>query len=318
MAGVGATIGSTGILESMRTIFANAGYPSGGSGLCPPHHGSGNDPRWTLGSGWAVFVGGLVSSNSTNTNPAVFTSTQTGTIVDVWLLKTSGAATYTLIIDGGSATTITPTGTNKLYRHRVTGLANTTHTVSIARATGTAFLLGVDVHGTTGLLVFNGGNAGAQSSVATGQYYYAADVASNGQNDNDGLKQSYGCDLILLGPWWTNDYGTGVTAAAYKTNMQAAITSALATNVNGYPYPADVVLVADIRGYDGAVLDPYLAALYELADTNDLPLVDMMDRWPSTLSTAVGYGLKSDSLHPSAAGYADWATAIIQGLGLLS
>lgn len=316
MAGTGATIGSTGILEQIRTMLDNAGFTAGGTGLCTPHHGSGLDPRWSLGAGWAVF-GGIASSNSTNSNPAVFTSDKAGTIVDVWFLKTSGSSVYDVIIDGGAPTTVTPTGTNKLYRHRVTGLANTTHTVSIARNSGTSFLHGVDVHSGTGVRLFNAGIAGGTSNGGNSQYYSPANSAGNGYDDNDGgLHSGYNADLIFIGPFWTNDYGTGISAATFKTNMQANINAAKLTS-NGSAYAADIVLLTDIRGYDGTVLDGYWNAMYELADENDLPLVDLMDRWPPTLTVANAYGLKSDGLHPNAAGYVDWAQAIVRGLALL-
>lgn len=92
--------------------------------------------------------------------------------------------------------------------------------------------------------------------------------------------------------------------AAYKTAYQALINKA---KLSG-----DVIMVIDIpsntANSSGAVGAAYRLACYQLADTNQCPLIDLNKRYTSyTVSSPLYY---SDGIHQIPAGYCDMAQAI--------
>lgn len=104
-----------------------------------------------------------------------------------------------------------------------------------------------------------------------------------------------------------NDATSGTAVATYKAQMQAAVTAAKS---NG----ASVVLVTSAPSA-AADVTLYTKALYELADSNDLPLVDLQDLIGGQ-PAANALGLYNDPTHPNAAGNGLIARAIIKALGL--
>ena len=104
-----------------------------------------------------------------------------------------------------------------------------------------------------------------------------------------------------------NDWDTSVSVATYKTNVQAIITAAKTVG--------DIILVTPIpsnpsfASIPNATQQLYVAALYQLAATNNVPLIDNFSRWQSyAVSNSVGFYY--DSLHGNALGYNDFANPI--------
>lgn len=317
VAGVGATTGTQDWPTVLADILNSHGIPRAGSNLVTGNRGSGlMDARWSWGAGWGSFGGSsTLMANSTTTNAAVMTSDKAGTVVDIWFYKTSTSSAYSVVIDGGAPVTVTPSGSNNTpFLHTITGLANTTHTVSVTRSGGGAgYILGAEVRQTSGVSIFNGGIGGSRVTTLTEtQLYGTTAFASSGSYS--GPNRTWGADLILMGPIITNDAFAGTNVATWKADHQTAITRAR-TFSGTYTQASDLVLVADtpVAGIDQS---GYRTALYELADTNDLPLIDMFDRWGSyTLSNA--YGLMDDGTHPNRNGYAEEAAAVMGALGLI-
>lgn len=283
------------------------GYKTTGTGLVAAHKGgAGNDPRWSLGSGWS----GATSSsnllqNSTNTNPATFTSTTTGTVARVFYANTSGP--FTVSIDGAAPVTVTPTTYNAPGTYEVTGLTNTTHTISVVRgASGTTRIFGAEIAaGNTGIRPYNAGIAGARTTPGSQQYWFGVELYATAPG-------AFNADCVFY-MFQTNDVVAATPVATYKSNIQSSITN---MRNNG----ADVVLVtavpSDVSGTQGAAtFPPYTTALYELADENDLPLIDLHDRL-GTYARSNALGLMADPLHPTAAGYATVADAVATAIGL--
>lgn len=280
----------------MRDIFAASGVPIAGTGLIPAQSAqSGFDARWSYGAGWANFSGAPTSflrQCSTPGSTATLTGDRPGTVVEVQY--SNGSGPFTVAIDGAAPVTVTPTGGTSLGIYTVTGLADTNHTVVVTvGATGTTYLVGAGVRRTTGLLVTNAGLGGATAGAWSTTEPFRAGPAL----------RSYSPDLVTFS-LMTNDANQSVAPATYKSNMQTAITA--------FKAASDVLLIAAIPG-NGLALDPYRAALYELADSNDLPLLDFFDRWGS-YDSANGLGLMFDSLHPNATGYADLGRAVASAL----
>ena len=136
------------------------------------------------------------------------------------------------------------------------------------------------------------------SQVADTNWYSVTNVA--------GATSGFNADLSLICTE-VNDAVVPTLVATYQAQAQTAINQLKAGG-------GDVVILASMP-CSGFTLTAYTQALYDLADTNDLPLIDIQDRW-GTYTLANGYGLMSDLVHPNSAGYADVARAVLQSLGL--
>lgn len=300
VAGQGATSATAWPLQ-LKDMLDAAGFPSAGTGLVPAAAGL-NDARFVFGAGWGGAVGSM-KANSTTTNPATFTSDSTGSIARVYYSNATGqSTTFTVSVDGGAGVTVTNSGASVMGVYEVAGLADTTHTITITRATGAVYIFGAEVrsHATRGVLLYNAGYAGIKvATLADQTWYQLTPISARVANWNS--------DLIFV-MCETNDANAAATPAeVYKTQMQTAITAARA---NG----ASVILMTAIPS-SGVDFTLYTKALYELADSNDLPLIDLQDRW-QTYAASNASGLMADALHPTAAGYADIARALFITLGL--
>lgn len=285
----------------LRDFLATKGYTKTGTGVvfCSNSQ-AGTDTRWSFSSGWFNYVPSSIKTptkaHNANGATATFTSDQTGTVASVYYANNSG--TFTVSIDGGTAVAVTPTGSSSTTGvYTVTGLSNAVHTVVVTlTSTSYVYLIGAEVRGTTGVTVTGCGIGGATST----------DFVTTNNAGGRKAVLAWAPDVVLI-DLLTNDANTLtiIPAATSKANMQALITEYSAT--------ADVILVASIPGYDNTAAAPvaftaYRQALYDLADSNNLPVLDLYDRW-GTYASANGLGLMTDSLHPNAAGYADIAAA---------
>jgi hypothetical protein len=276
----------------LRDMLVTRGHKLGGTGVVLAHYAdSGSDTRWTRNTGsWTPFT---VSGNRTTLLQAsvasiTFASDVAGTVAEVFYSNLS--APFTVAIDGAAAVTVTPAGGSTIGTYAVSGLANTTHSVLIT-APGTIYLSGAQVRQTSGVLVSTLGLGGAR----------ATDVKA--------LDVDYGLlrftvnqvapTLVLL-DLMTNEAFTNVTVDVFKAAMQSIIGQLLPNS--------DVILVA--AGVSSLNLVPFRIALYELADSNDLPIIDNYDRW-GTLAAASSAGLMfTDNVHNTAQGYAEVARSI--------
>ena len=247
--------------------------------------------QFNSGIGLAFIIATSTSSTAT------FTSDLAGTVADIYYLNSGGSFTYS--IDGGAAVTVTPNGSQTVGVVTVTGLANATHTILITSTSANSQILGAMVRNSTtkGTFIYNSGLGGSKTAdwIQSGAWYGQANLVANGWHPN--------LSFLMLG---INDLNTGVTSSTYKANMQTLITTLKASG--------DLVLVTPVPG-SGLDLTAYLQALYELADSNDVPLIDLVDRWKDQ-PTMNGYGLYYDTLHPNAGGYADLSRSVLNALAL--
>ena len=107
-----------------------------------------------------------------------------------------------------------------------------------------------------------------------------------------------------------NDVTALTNLETFKTQWQTYIDRVKSTS-------AELILVVNHRP-GGSYLNtdvPYRTTLYELADENDLPLVDFGDRL-GTYTQAQTLGQMNDGLHGNAVGYFDEATALFNVFGI--
>lgn len=282
----------------LSQIFNTNGYTLDGSfGVLQAYtNNAGYWPEWvqTTGSWNALNGGSPVVSATASGAVLTFTSTNTGTVLELRYLHTGASFTYSL--DGGAAQTVTTNGSQAVGLVQLTGLANTTHTIAIT-STGNTQIFSAHVHSsiTSGLQFWNAGIGSSKSSdwYGSNSWFAAPKLLSN---------WSPNLTTIMLG---INDATNQVvTPANYQTNMQALITQALTTG--------DVLLISPVPA-SGVDLSQYMPLLYGLADSNNLPLLDMTHRWKDW-TTQNAMAVYMDTYHPNGAGYNDVARAVYAAL----
>nr|WP_179282831.1 SGNH/GDSL hydrolase family protein [Rhodococcus sp. 15-1154-1] len=287
----------------IRSLLASRGYPIAGTGpvFCNQNPGGGTgDSRWAFSAGWTVSgLNANFASANTAGRTATFTSDLPGTVVEIYSLSNSAPFQYT--IDGGAPVTVTPSGTNSLHVTTLTGLSDTIHTIVITTTgTATVYVLAVNVRRTVGLQILNNAICGSTTINWAGgtQFYQSKRVAE--LMPTDGV-------FISLG---TNDGRSAVPIATYKTNLGTLIAGhqALGRQV-GLIVPSPVS-TAQISASDW---NARIAAMYDVADTYDLPLVDLTDVY-GTYDAANAKGLFFDNLHEKEAGYATNAATVLGAL----
>ena len=311
VAGIGTNNGNSLLASNsmpghFRTALAGRGFPIAGTGIVHPFQNPATgtqDTRWTFTGTWSPQVATPnvnFLSSSTVGSTAVFTSDMAGTVVEIYSLSNSAAFTYS--IDGAAAVTVTPSGagTNVISKTTVTGLANTTHTVTINVTTAaTTYVLGAGVRNATGVQVDNHGLSGSQTShwIAL-NWFQAKAVAESLPSD---------AVFISLG---TNDSGSSVATSTFKTNMTTIINAHTAL---GRPVMIIVPTAPQSTHIAYPMWPQYVAAHYDLADSLNLPLLDLTDI-QGTWDQANTAGMFQGAVHENEKGYALNAASLLAAL----
>ena len=210
-------------------------------------------------------------------------------------------------IDGGAVTnypnTLTPNGPLAIV---VPAGALGSHTIKVAIVTGAVYFNGIEATiGTAGVRVTRWGMAVSQASwLVNGQGGSASDPATGSLAASFNL---FPPDLSIIS-FGVNEYLSNIAVATYSAMMQTIITKAKTKG--------DVLLVTGTPNYSTTATPAqalYAAALYDLADANDVALFDLADRWQTF---ALSSALYQDGVtHPNAAGHWDIAEATYQAIG---
>ncbi|MCW2902897.1 MAG: hypothetical protein JWO67_5162, partial [Streptosporangiaceae bacterium] len=236
----------------------------------------------------------LVSTTTGST--ITFASTDPGTALDVVMFSTSAPLSWS--IDSGARTgTITPAGGAIVQKYTLaTGLANTTHTITLTTTnTAGAYMIAARVYGAAGLEVHNAAAFGAWASGPNG-WTATSDPTALVSRVNALLTVSPDVVWCALG---VNDVLNAVTPST--------ITAALASIRSTFS-ASDFILTAQYQPSGATAWATYVAALYDLADTLDVPLLDLYDR-SGGYTTANANGLMGDTIHPNAAAQRSWGRA---------
>lgn len=292
----------------MQDLLVARQYPLAGTGNIFAYSGtSGRDGRIVAQTpaDWPQTTGTL-SDGAVIDSPITLTANRAGTIFELGYFSTGTAGTYELVIDGGAPETINVSANAGTYAvFSKTGLADTTHVGVLRKKTGgTMRFANFRVRRTTGVEVSSFGIGGSRSAA------WAA-VASGYNDMNPIFGGSIPVSDLRIANHMLNDVINNVTIASFKASWQTYIDRVLATG-------AELVLICNHRP-GGAYIDtdlPYRAALYDLADSNDLPLVDFGDRF-GTFTQAQAQGHMIDNLHCSTIGYFDQSQALFFALGVI-
>jgi hypothetical protein len=269
------------------------------------------DARWTAGAGWTIYVPsstygiGNRFSNTTTDSALNFTPLDANGVamqfdkIDVLYEAHSSYANFTIGVDGGAAAfTSTQAGAGATLRATAT-VALAAHTVNIAKvladAAKTLNIYGILCYNSAikEVVCYCGGRSGG-----------AIHQLSNKGGIADWMSSI--TEITLLAPDLSiinctiNDAALSTNIETYKTKLQALITHCL-------QYGSVILRPGNpISGYN---ITPYVQANYELAVTNNLPIIDIHERFVDyTTANALGY--MADTLHPIKYGYQDIANNV--------
>lgn len=277
------------------------------------------DGRVTFGANWSILSlasnaytlgGGIAALQNQNTsNTLSFLPTVAVDTFKVFYAKNTNGAVFSVNIDGGAATnTNSNAGSSGFGSVTIVAGSVGTHTLNVNYVSGASdsvFIIGVIAYNST-IPTLNVVNASVPGGTTANAIY-------NGFGYSPlPLLAAIGQDLTII-ELGLNDLGASVAAATYQSNLQTLITAAQAAN-------SDVVLVTpNVNSlYSTASYQAYIAALYALASSNNVPLIDTSARNVS-FANAAALGFMSagagGNQHPSAMGQADKALAIFNSIG---
>lgn len=270
------------------------------------------DGRMTFPSPWLATVGTIgghyVASGGAGTSVMTYTPENPVDTFKVWYLTIPTAGVLACNINGGTDVTVDQNTAISLGNLTVTGNLGI-NTLNMRRTSGgNAFVCGIESWNSTQSSVqfINAGWSGATTN----------DWLSQATAYSPGNFASLAADLTIIS-LNINDMlpSNGISVATMKTNLQNIITRALTTG--------DVLLIAENPVEVATTISLanqtlYVNAVKELAVTNNLPLVNIFDRWVSyEYSNPLGYyavGAYPINLHPYPIGYQDYATAVFDFL----
>jgi lysophospholipase L1-like esterase len=292
----------------MKDAFKSKGLTCAGDGFVIPagYDTAISDPQWVYTGTWdfvyasSGYVFGARANATSST--VTYTTVEPCTSLEIhWFNNIGNPAT--VLIDGvppASNSTITPAGGTTIGSAVYGGLANTTHTVKIT-TTGSAFVLhGIDCYSAAGFVVDNFGYSGSSTKDWVGTAWNSSlTLALRGAGRN-----SSGINVAVLA-LGTNDAirdrtsSNGTDPVTYQTNLNSIAQSiAVAHETMLISQPPTVTYIDNTAG-----VTPYATAVYAIAASLNMRMVDMYDRWVS-YSDAMTTGLiSSDGVHPGDAGY---------------
>lgn len=212
-------------------------------------------------------------------------------------------------IDGGAATTITLSAVAQIARTAPLSLGSRgAHSLTTSFGTGSAGsvnVLGVEFWDSTVAKFINLWQFGAAGFQSTN---LINDTGAPAAGRIQQLK-NFPPDVVIV-EMGVNDWRNSVSVSTYTANMQSFI-----TQVKALPGSPEIWLFTPPfdNGSTGLTSNQnaYVAAMYSLADANNLVLIDLRRRWPSyAYAVAQGWMSGSDNIHPTRAGYLDQAKNI--------
>lgn len=264
-------------------------------------------------SGAAVFGGVQTQGGSDFNFPTAastisFTPQGNVTKFDIYWRDAAVGRNFSWAVDGGGATTINSSGVAAMRKTTVSAGAAGVHTLSLAWVAGSVNLFGIDAYDDTAGRVevscLNWGVNGGTTSTMIG----------NVGPPNGGRLQfitSFPPDLVIGELGIVNSWRNSMSVATAKAEMTTLVQAVKAAG-------SDFMFLTP--PYDGSVLglaanqNAYVDAMYEIAVSEDVPLIDIRQKWLS-FANQTTLGLTGDNVHPTiAAGYPDTAAVVQQAV----
>lgn len=262
-----------------------------------------NDSRIVMGSDWSYFngtsptTGGCYLASSADTsNPLTFTPPVPVSAFDIFTPgNMSAGLTVTASVNGGAGIVITMGGGGIVKKTTIScPLGMSTLSLKWSGSAGNVFVAGI-----------SGYDASKKWIDVLNAGWQGKDVANYAGAGPIGGMAGVAADLTLI---YTglNSIGSAVNAT-WRTNLQTVITQGLATG--------DCILVS-MNPPQGNIANSltYVAAMYDAAASNNIPLLDLNARF-NTWAVSNALGFMFDALHPIALGYEDIGVYMANILG---
>lgn len=262
----------------------------------------GGDTRIAYTGSWANSPHGAFGTAREATGPGSTITFTPGIPNDRFLVtyrKGSSWGTFTYSVDGAAAVSVNANaGTDSIALLEIGPLTLGSHTLVINSPATAGQIVDISTLeasvGTGGIRVGKLAKSGTDAAAFT---------------QSQGVAGSFDpfvpdLSVIFLG---ANDYNAQTPVATYKTRIGSAVTRARLTG--------DVLLVVTVpENYSTSgktiLRQAYTDALYQIADEQDVALLDLTKRW-GTFTLGTAQGLYLDALtHPSVAGAFDIANAV--------
>lgn len=251
-----------------------------------------SDPRWTY-SGTVTQASLGLYATITNASWAQYQVQRTCNTCTISYYHTGG--NFSMSVNGGAAINVTTNGSSTQGQYTLVGLTGTP-TIRITATSATpAEIASINPNNSaiTGLTIASAGVGGTASGNWT----------SNNFKDNLWAARNAnipGMTVISIGG---NDCTLGVPIATFKSNLKTIINW---STLGG----SGSALVAMPHANTPTIEQwwPYVAAMYDVADEMDVPLLDMTYRWHN-LTEATNLGMFANLVHPNSKGHADYAHA---------
>lgn len=261
------------------------------------------DNRIVMGSwtnqGLGTFGGNALGLSLTGQTLMSFTPTTQVDTVEVLALRNNTNVAITIAVDGGATLfTYNPfaSGTLSIGTSGVHTLGSLgAHAIQANISFATYSVL-------SGMIAWNSAVTEMQVLRAGWQGAVASSFNTTPWLFTDGVK-IVAADLHLIANT-RNDVTNGTAISAYKASYQTLINACL---ISG-----DVILIIEPMGnLTPGAYGSYVQAVYDLASTNGLPVIDFTNLWDVYANTSAWY---ADGIHPNGFGYAEMAQPLAQSL----
>lgn len=286
-AGFGSVRGTSDPATFLRRELERLGYPVGDL----IHTVSGQtEPRLIRSGSWSD--GSTSLDLLAGSQGATLTLTDTGTALDI--VAADVGATWSYSIDGAGPTFVVAGGTSVPKVVTTDGLGPGEHTVVITQNDpGQAYFHSVGFRPAAGVVVESTGIGGSNTT----DWTTLGDWTPGSLLNHAGNVRP---DLIVI-ELGINDWVSNLAVDTYRTNLTTLTQRCQATN-------ATVMLTAS-QGAETNRTDwsTYVAAIYDVADARDVPLLDLYDRlgaYGDYNADGTSRDLAVDSIHLTPAGYA--------------
>lgn len=302
-AGGGSVRGTSDAVTFLAGELRRAGHVVGELVHSTISGGSLADPRISFESGSYSLPYGTIVQGTPGTVAG------TGTVFEIVTTRLSGP--FTVSVDGGATTTRTPAGgAQGVQVHTVTGLSNAAHTATVSPTTAApVYVYAAGFRPVTGIVLENAGISGSRSVdwASTAALSVASSLFDPANVDHDLV-------VIELG---ANDRWQDVPTATFQQNLGDLIDRARARD-------ASVAVTFSNEPSDiGSTDTPWPeigAAVYDAADSRDVPLLDLTDRFGPHAGynvTDPGRDFTLDSIHLTPTGNAAKARAWLDLLAVV-
>jgi len=265
------------------------------------------DSRVSGTGAWALGAtkgpgGNLFTSSATGSMSVVFPA-QVDT-ADIYWRDGATGRNFNWQVDGGATTEIDSTNVTQLAKNTISLGSAGSHTITLNWVLGAVTILGIHAYNSARkeISIWNWGICGGTSANMIDNTDTA--VGRLAVLSNSLIKP----DLIFLEGGVINDWRTSVAVATTVSNLQSLITTAKNNSI-------DVII--RIPTFDNGVSgltaqqNTYVQAMYQLANDNNIGVVDIRNKWLSyNNAVSNGWNISSDTVHPAPAGYVDIANVI--------